>query len=58
MFDDEQAILKVVRNGKGRYSIWPVEKDCPPGWRTAEFRGTKSECLDWIRSTWLIGEPP
>lgn len=37
MFDDEAAILKVVRSGKGRYSIWPAERDCPPGWRSVGF---------------------
>ncbi|HEX7840788.1 MAG TPA: MbtH family NRPS accessory protein [Kofleriaceae bacterium] len=55
MFDDEAAILKVVRSGKGRYSIWPVERDCPPGWQSAGFRGTRSDCLDWIRGVWVIG---
>ena len=49
MIDEDGAILKVVRNERGQYSIWPAGRDCPVGWTPCGVRGTRVECLDRIR---------
>lgn len=55
-FDDENAVFKVVINEGGCYSIWPALRDCPPGWLMRDFRGSRSQCLEWIAGVWRVGE--
>jgi MbtH protein len=55
MIDEENDIFRVVVNDLGQYSIWPVGRDCPLGWAGRGIRGTRTECLEWIRATWRIG---
>ena len=35
----------VVINDEEQYSIWPVGRDLPAGWRQDGFTGTEDECL-------------
>lgn len=42
----------VVVNGKGEYSIWPLDKVSAPGWENDGHTGSKSECLDYINCVW------
>ena len=59
MFDDdaEDTIYKVVLNHEEQYSIWPVDRDNPPGWTDAGKSGTKAECLDHINEVWTDMRP-
>lgn len=41
MFDDDDAEFLTVVNIEEQYSIWPVGKPIPPGWREAGMRGKK-----------------
>jgi uncharacterized protein YbdZ (MbtH family) len=47
----------VVVNDEEQYSIWPVEKPMPSGWRAAGREGSKQECLDHIGEVWTDMRP-
>lgn len=55
-FDDSRTYRAVV-NHEEQYSIWPVERDLPAGWRDAGKNGTKAECLDYIAEVWTDMRP-
>ena len=57
MFDDENAVFNVVVNEEEQYSIWPVDRDLPLGWKTVAKTGTKKECLDYIEEVWTDMRP-
>lgn len=47
----------VVVNDEGQYSIWPVDRVVPVGWREEGSRGPKELCLSWIEETWTDMRP-
>lgn len=49
--------FKVVLNHEEQYSIWPVWKPDPPGWRDEGTKGTKEECLQHIEKVWTDMRP-
>ncbi|HLJ16211.1 MAG TPA: MbtH family protein [Bryobacteraceae bacterium] len=55
--DDHDLLFKVVMNQEEQYSIWPVERENPPGWADAGKRGTKQECLAYIEEVWVDMRP-
>jgi MbtH protein len=59
MQDDSQAetMYKVVVNHEEQYSIWPSDRDNPPGWREAGKVGTKADCLAFIEEVWTDIRP-
>ena len=48
---------KVVVNDEEQYSIWPADREIPPGWRDAGKEGTKAECLAYIEEVWTDMRP-
>jgi MbtH protein len=54
---EDTTIYKVVINQEEQYSIWPAERDNAPGWSDAGKRGTKAECLDYIKEVWTDMRP-
>jgi MbtH protein len=58
---DEQEprgeLYAVVVNHEEQYSIWPVGKAIPAGWREAGKTGEKQDCLDWIKTVWTDMRP-
>ena len=55
--DWQDGELKVVINHEEQYSIWPVDRKNPAGWRDTGRTGTKAECLEYIRETWTDMRP-
>lgn len=55
--NDENTTFKVVINQEEQYSIWPVDRENPLGWRDAGKSGTKQECLDYIEEVWTDMRP-
>ena len=47
----------VVINGEEQYSIWPVSRNLPEGWRTVGKPGGKAECLRYIDEVWTDMRP-
>jgi MbtH protein len=43
---------QVVVNHEEQYSIWPLDRQIPPGWRSVEVTGSKDECLGHIETVW------
>jgi MbtH protein len=48
---------QVVENQDGRMSVWPAERDVPPGWNAVGPAGPKEDCLDWIAGQWVDSRP-
>jgi len=56
--DAEDAVVyKVVVNHEEQFSIWPIDRDDPPGWREVGVSGTKQHCLDYIKEVWTDMRP-
>ena len=54
---EDNIIYKVVVNHEEQYSIWPVDKDNPLGWKDVGKTGTKAECLAYIKEVWTDMRP-
>ena len=54
MTDDRRdaTIHEVVVNAEGQYSLWRADRDAPAGWNPVGKRGTRPECLSFIRERW------
>jgi len=60
MYQDEtidNTIYKVVVNHEEQYSIWPVDRENPLGWKDAGKSGLKPECLEYVREVWTDMRP-
>lgn len=44
-------------NQEEQYSIWPVDRENPFGWRNADKSGTRTECLAHIDEVWTDMRP-
>ncbi len=54
---EDAQIYKVVVNHEEQYSIWPADRENPPGWSDGGKVGPRQECLDHIRSVWTDMRP-
>ncbi len=54
---EDNTVYKVVVNHEEQYSIWPAERQNPPGWRDAGKSGPKAECLTYIKEVWTDMRP-
>ena len=59
MEQDREAELKyeVVVNDEEQYSIWPMGKAIPNGWRAVGKNGEKTSCLAYINEVWTDMRP-
>jgi MbtH protein len=48
---------KVVVNNEEQYSIWPVDRQNPPGWRDEGKQGPKADCLAHVELVWTDMRP-
>ena len=55
--EPETHTYQVVVNDEEQFSIWPVDKEVPPGWRDEGTTGTKDECLAHIATVWTDMRP-
>lgn len=54
---EDQLTYNVVMNHEEQYSIWPVEKEIPAGWKAVGKTGLKDECLAYIQEVWTDMRP-
>jgi MbtH protein len=47
----------VVVNHEEQYSVWPVDRPLPAGWREAGRTGTREECLTYVDEVWTDMRP-
>ena len=60
MYSDEKedtTIYQVVVNHEEQYSIWPVDREIPAGWRPVGKQGMKQDCLAYIGEVWTDMRP-
>jgi MbtH protein len=59
MSEEEQDTItyKVVVNHEEQYSIWPLDRENPLGWRDAGRSGSRAECLAYINEVWTDMRP-
>lgn len=60
MYSDEAedtTVYAVVVNHEEQYSIWPAERELPPGWTAEGKTGSKAECLAHIDEVWTDMRP-
>lgn len=55
--DEQDTLYRAVVNHEEQYSIWPLDREIPAGWRDAGKQGTKKECLDYIEEVWTDMRP-
>ena len=53
----DRTLYKVVINHEEQYSLWPADRDTPPGWKEVGKTGNKYECTDYIREVWTDMRP-
>lgn len=53
----QEPQFEVVVNDEEQYSLWPVYKELPAGWRKAGKQGPKEECLAYINEVWTDMRP-
>jgi MbtH protein len=54
---EDMTIYKVVVNSEEQYSLWPLDRENPPGWREVGKSGSKTECLTYIKEVWTDMRP-
>jgi MbtH protein len=53
----DEGVFRVVRNDEEQYSIWPADREPPPGWHAEGPMGAQRECLDYIGVVWTDMRP-
>src|SRR5262245_32963761 len=57
MADSDGTTHQVVINDEEQYSVWPLGRELPAGWRAAGTTGPKDACLAWIDDNWTDMRP-
>jgi MbtH protein len=56
-WEEDDRTFMVVVNDEEQYSIWPLDRELPPGWRSVGETGAKQVCLDYIDRVWTDMRP-
>jgi MbtH protein len=54
---EDHLVYKVVVNHEGQYSLWPADRENPPGWEDAGKSGWKDDCLAYVEEVWTDMRP-
>jgi MbtH protein len=57
MIEQDGTVYEVVVNHEEQYSLWPSGKELPKGWELTGKKGSKDECLVYIREVWTDMRP-
>lgn len=55
--EEDTTVYNVVVNHEEQYSIWPVDREIPLGWRAVGKSGPKADCLEYIKEVWTDMRP-
>jgi MbtH protein len=55
--EQDDTVYRVVVNHEEQYSIWPDFKEIPLGWREVGRKGTKDDCLAYVKEVWTDMRP-
>jgi MbtH protein len=53
----KKTIYRVVSNHEDEYSLWPVDRALPHGWKDSGKTGSREECLEYISLVWTDMRP-
>lgn len=54
---EDTTTYEAVVNHEEQYSIWPVDREKPLGWKGTGRIGSKAECLRYIAEVWTDMRP-
>lgn len=54
---EDKTIYNHFVNHEQQYSIWPAERENALGWQDAGRRGSREECLAYIKEVWTDMRP-
>lgn len=55
--EEDKTIYRVVVNHEEQYSIWPIDKEIPLGWKDTGKSGNKAECGEYVKQVWTDMRP-
>lgn len=55
--EEDTTVYNAVVNHEEQYSIWPVDREIPTGWKAVGKSGGKPEVLAWIKEVWTDMRP-
>lgn len=55
--DSSASDFAVVVSVEDQYSIWPAAHVVPTGWQPVGVRGSKEDCLSYIKEAWVDMRP-
>ena len=53
---EDTTVYTGVINHEEQYSIWPADRNLPPGWQ-AVGKSDQPECLSYIKEVWTDMRP-
>jgi MbtH protein len=53
----DDVVFRVVMNDEEQYSVWPADRDLPPGWSATGVSGSSADCLAHIDEVWTDMRP-
>jgi MbtH protein len=53
----DSGLCIVLINDEEQYSLWPMRRAIPSGWRAVGFEGSKEECVRYVDSAWTDMRP-
>ena len=57
MYDKDRGSYRVAVGPQEQYSLWPVDAELPPGWRSSGRVGSKDECVAYLAEVWTAARP-
>lgn len=53
----DDAVYTAVINDEEQYSIWPLDRELPLGWKRVGEQGSRAECLAYVDQVWTDMRP-
>ena len=53
LIDQAGEKYRILVNGDGQYSLWPIFRDVPASWSIIGPTGERESCLEWIGANWM-----
>jgi len=50
---EHRTVFKVLVSADAQFSLWPADRLHEAGWSEAGKRGSKEECVDYIKKMWF-----
>jgi MbtH protein len=54
---ESKATHIVLINDEEQYSLWPIFKKIPGGWKSVGKEGTEEECMKYVDEVWTDMRP-